>query len=143
MNGMSVERCPQLTRAPSTHYNTTIGRPVDGVSTAFAELVRDLIDGKPVQPNEPLDIFVNSANLPVQARLVAWDATDSVTRCFVIDVIVRDCNDGHGAWDVARPAPPNLLDDISNEHDGSWQLYNCRIALQAWSKRSAWAGQWP
>jgi hypothetical protein len=133
VNGIVVSGVSQPVAVPSTHYGGPLGGA--GVSAALRELGGLLVDGKTAAPHGQLEIFAPHCT-QTYALIVVWDNTAGAERCFVVFGWTRTANDGLGPFHPQRAAPPQLLDDVLDDA-GTWQLYNCRIALREWTKSRA------
>ena len=137
VTGMLVAGAPGLVRAPSEHFAVALAA---AESPQLRRIVADLIDGRPVTPDgDRLDISARTARHD-SAQLIAADLQPGLTLCFLITVWARDDHGADGEWD--RRGTPQFLDDVLTA-TGRWELYNCRVSLQSWSRSAHFRGCYP
>lgn len=137
VTGMLVAGAPGLERAPSEHFAAAL---VAAESPQLRRIVADLIDGHPVTPDgNRLDISARTARHD-SAQLIALDLQPGLAFCFLITIWAREDCGTDGEWD--RRGTPQLLDDVLS-HAGRWELYNCRVTLQSWSRSAHVRGHYP
>ncbi|GAB88159.1 hypothetical protein GORHZ_006_00280 [Gordonia rhizosphera NBRC 16068] len=122
-------------RKPSEHYANTLSMG----SPALARLVSELIDGHPAQPDYVELHLQPISESPIYSRITAHDEDPNAKASFVVDLWSRTDNGSLGEWDGR--GTPSLLTDV--RQNGTWQLFNCCVAVRPFDRADLYAGKYP